>query len=379
MRPALLARAGVAGLAALGVLALASLIHRELKLAVPGETMLLAPSTWRRDAPAYISARDAVADLNKFFDGFRDEGPAIIAAESRHAATRTYGHAPQARTVNSPGYDSRPGRGVDRTMSPGRGRGIRRRVHRLQRKQEQFQQEQLQMAERMQKLLQKLLALDTTQARRVVQLTTAPASHTSSSHASSHTSPHTVSHTDHSRAFTGNAIDDAAIIENHDARPHETTECIPPKAIVHGECINSPEHDEPPAHCITDPHSVACQSWHTEHQERIAAYHSAIQHSGYDPYPQTEHRGRSSGLGGSGHGVRHVSSQGHGAGHGSRNGRKCHFNFDRPCFSFGNCLHLPDSLFRYSKCRTGGAHGIGHGYGAGHGSGHGGDRPSHCD
>ena len=111
MRPALLARAGVAGLAALGVLALASLIHRELKLAVPGETMLLAPSTWRRDAPAYISARDAVADLNKFFDGFRDEGPAIIAAESRHAATRTYGHAPQARTVNSPGYDSRPGRG----------------------------------------------------------------------------------------------------------------------------------------------------------------------------------------------------------------------------------------------------------------------------
>ena len=300
MRPALLARAGVAGLAALGVLALASLIHRELKLAVPGETMLLAPSTWRRDAPAYISARDAVADLNKFFDGFRDEGPAIIAAESRHAATRTYGHAPQARTVNSPGYDSRPGRGVDRTMSPGRGRGIRRRVHRLQRKQEQFQQEQLQMAERMQKLLQKLLALDTTQARRVVQLTTAPASHTSSSHASSHTSPHTVSHTDHSRAFTGNAIDDAAIIENHDARPHETTECIPPKAIVHGECINSPEHDEPPAHCITDPHSVACQSWHTEHQERIAAYHSAIQHSGYDPDSHTEHGGGSSGHG-SGH------------------------------------------------------------------------------
>ena len=80
-------------------------------------------------------------------------------------------------------------------------------------------------------------------------------------------------------------------------------------------------------------------------------------------------RGRSSGHGGSGHGVRHVSSQGHGAGHGSRHGRNCHFNFDRPCFSFGNCLHLPDSLFRYSKCRTGGAHGIGHGYGAGHGSG----------
>ena len=100
MRPALLARVGVAGLAALGTLALASLIHRELKLAAPGETVLLAPSTWRRNAPAYISARDAVVDLNKFFDGFRDEGPAMIAAESPHAATRTYGHAPKARTVN---------------------------------------------------------------------------------------------------------------------------------------------------------------------------------------------------------------------------------------------------------------------------------------
>ena len=230
------------------------------------------------------------------------------------------------------------------------------------------------MAERMQKLLQKVLELDTTHTRRVMQLTTA-----SASHASSHTSSHTRSHTDHARTFTGNAIDDAAIVRNHDASPHETKECIPPKAVVHGKCINSPEHEKPPAHCTKDQHGVACQSWHTEHQARIAAYHSAIQHSGYDPYPQTEHRGRSSGLGGSGHGVRHVSSQGHGAGHGSRNGRNCHFNFDRPCFSFGNCLHLPDSLFRYSKCRTGGAHGIGHGYGAGHGSGHGGDRPSHCD
>ena len=45
------------------------------------QTVLLAPSTWRRNAPAYISARDAVVDLNKFFDGFRDEGPAMIAAE----------------------------------------------------------------------------------------------------------------------------------------------------------------------------------------------------------------------------------------------------------------------------------------------------------
>ena len=154
MRPALLARVGVAGLAALGALVLASLIHRKLKVVAPqpGETVLLAPSAWRRVAPAYISARDAAVDLNRFFDGFKDEGPAMIAAVSHHNARRSNGHAPKARTVNSPGYHSRAARVVvlhDGTMSLGRGRGIRRRLQRLERKQEQFQQEELQMAERM--------------------------------------------------------------------------------------------------------------------------------------------------------------------------------------------------------------------------------------
>ena len=327
MRPALLARVGVAGLAALGALVLASLIHRKLKVVAPqpGETVLLAPSAWRRVAPAYISARDATVDLNRFFDGFKDEGPAMIAAVSHHNARRTNGHAPKARTVNSPGYHSRAASVVDvhdGTMSLGRGRGIRRRLQRLERKQEQFQQEELQMAERMQKLLQKLIALDTThtrnrtpgfpggkpRTRRAMQLnahvtrdaadnSAASASHTSSLHASSHTSSHTFSHTDHARAFTGNTIHDAAIVRNHDASPHESKECIPPKAVVHGKCINSPEHEKPPAHCTKDPHSVACQSWHKEHQARIAAYHSAIQHSGYDPYSNIEHGGQDSGHG----------------------------------------------------------------------------------
>ena len=55
--------------------------HNSSSVAHSMQTVLLAPSTWRRNAPAYISARDAVVDLNKFFDGFRDEGPAMIAAE----------------------------------------------------------------------------------------------------------------------------------------------------------------------------------------------------------------------------------------------------------------------------------------------------------
>ena len=76
--------------------------------------------------------------------------------------------------------------------------------------------------------------------------------------------------------------------ELKDAGEEETDECIPPLAIVNGECIGDPEADPmPPAvkrECDADQRSFTCAQYKLRVRERRVHYHRALEATGYTPY-----------------------------------------------------------------------------------------------
>ena len=119
--------------------------------------------------------------------------------------------------------------------------------------------------------------------------------------------------TNHQHTFTGNPATDQEIIDKSDASPKDTQECIPPKAMVGGECIDDPESEQPPNACHHNHNSPACHEWHKGHEERKAAYHHAIKNSGYHPYhSSSNHHGSGDYHSGSNH---HGSGDHHHQGH----------------------------------------------------------------